>query len=208
MPRTAPQPDSTSALALPASYSTAEVANRLRVSIPTVQRWVDQGRLKAWKTPGGHRRLDADSVEHFIAAAGGAEAALPKGLAGQPAKVLLVEDNPSDRLLLGTLVEQLWPAARLIVCENGFQGLMALGREAPDVVLSDIVMPEMDGIEMLRQISQLAGPAPRLLVAISSLSGAQIAQLGGLPPRVLRVSKPLEPELAMAAVGSAWQQAC
>ena len=45
------------------SYSTAYVASRLGVSVPTVQRWVDAGHLKAWKTPGGHRRFrEADVV--------------------------------------------------------------------------------------------------------------------------------------------------
>jgi excisionase family DNA binding protein len=48
------------------SYSTVEIARRLGVSIQTVQRWVDAGRLKAWKTLGGHRRIDADSAEALL----------------------------------------------------------------------------------------------------------------------------------------------
>ena len=50
----------------PPSYSTAHLARRLGVSVPTVQRWVDLGHLKAWKTVGGHRRIDAESAENFI----------------------------------------------------------------------------------------------------------------------------------------------
>ena len=50
----------------PPSYSTAHLARRLGVSVPTVQRWVDLGHVKAWKTVGGHRRIDAESAEDFI----------------------------------------------------------------------------------------------------------------------------------------------
>ena len=49
------------------SYSTADIAKRLGISPQTVQRWVDSGRLKAWKTPGGHRRIDARSAELLFA---------------------------------------------------------------------------------------------------------------------------------------------
>ena len=49
-----------------ASYSTAAVARRLGVSIPTVQRWVDQGYLKAWKTVGGHRRIAKQAVDEYL----------------------------------------------------------------------------------------------------------------------------------------------
>jgi len=50
----------------PSSYSTAHVAKQLGISVPTVQRWVDAGQRKAWKTPGGHRRIDADSAERLF----------------------------------------------------------------------------------------------------------------------------------------------
>ncbi|XVJ69915.1 MAG: excisionase family DNA-binding protein [Rhizobacter sp.] len=52
------------------TYSTVEIARRLGVSIQTVQRWVDSGKLKAWKTLGGHRRIDAESAEALLATRG------------------------------------------------------------------------------------------------------------------------------------------
>lgn len=54
----------------PRTYSTVEIARRLGVSIQTVQRWVDTGKLKAWKTLGGHRRIDAESAEALLKKAG------------------------------------------------------------------------------------------------------------------------------------------
>lgn len=54
----------------PRTYSTVEIARRLGVSIQTVQRWVDAGHLKAWKTMGGHRRISAESAEALLKKAG------------------------------------------------------------------------------------------------------------------------------------------
>ncbi|MEY2842846.1 MAG: hypothetical protein RI920_883, partial [Pseudomonadota bacterium] len=48
------------------SYSTTEIAQRLGISTQTVQRWVDTGKLEAWKTLGGHRRIEAESAEHLF----------------------------------------------------------------------------------------------------------------------------------------------
>ena len=78
------------------SLSTAEVARLFRVSVPTIQRWVDAGHLKAWKTPGGHRRVDAASVQALRAG--------PAQAAG-PVQVVVVDDNPDDR--------DWWPNARV-----------------------------------------------------------------------------------------------
>lgn len=46
-------------------YSTFQAAARLGVSVGTVQHWVERGLLTAWKTPGGHRRIDAKAIEAF-----------------------------------------------------------------------------------------------------------------------------------------------
>jgi excisionase family DNA binding protein len=174
----------------PTSYSTAYVAERLGVSVPTVQRWVDAGHLKAWKTLGGHRRIDAQSAERLFESQDLPEA----GTAKAPPSVVIVEDNPDDRDLLAALCEEAFPGARLTLAENGFVGLVAVGQAAPDVLITDIVMPKMDGIEMLRQLSQHCAVRPRVLVAASSEPAELRFRRGRLPDDVLFVAKPIEPE--------------
>ena len=118
------------------------------MSVPTVQRWVDLGHLKAWKTVGGHRRIDAESAENFIRVQmqqRGGEAAAPAE-AVAPFSVLVVDDNPDDSDLLCALVEIAVPGARIVVAANGFDALIEVGKAMPDLIVTDITMPHMDGV--------------------------------------------------------------
>lgn len=187
-----------------ASHSTAAVARRLGVSIPTVQRWVDLGHLKAWKTVGGHRRIDAASVERFIQSREPHEdqpgAAV---LAAAGLSVLIVDDNPDDRDVLSALAEVALPGVIVQVAENGFEALMAIGRKRPDILITDIVMPHMNGFEMLRHIATQSAPPPRVVFAVSSRTAEQFAELGALPPDVKFLPKPIDPERFVAALQAA-----
>jgi len=179
----------------PPSCSTAHLARRLGVSVPTVQRWVDLGHLKAWKTVGGHRRIDAESAEDFIRVQmqqrGGAAA--PTAEAVTPFSVLVVDDNPDDSDLLCALVDIAVPGARIVVAANGFDALMEVGKAMPDLIVTDITMPHMDGVEMIRHLSAQGVARPPAIVAVSSHSAAHVDKLGGLPAGVTLLSKPVEP---------------
>jgi len=61
-------------------------------------------------------------------------------------RVLVLEDKADGRLLIGTILRAL--GAHVILAENGRAGLRALarGRRHPDVILCDLLMPEMDGL--------------------------------------------------------------
>lgn len=196
--------------AAPASYSTAEVAQKLGVSVPTVQRWVDSGFLKAWKTAGGHRRVDADSVHRVLASQQMRIDGAPQPVAStsaaspsaSPLSVMLVDDNPDDRDILSALLEATLPDARLTILENGFDALVAMGRAMPDLLITDIVMPHMNGLELLRHLSAQATARPRLIVAISSKTDAELERLGGLPEGVPLLSKPVQPGRFRQAVAA------
>jgi excisionase family DNA binding protein len=190
----------------PPSFSTAHLARRLGVSVPTVQRWVDLGHLKAWKTVGGHRRIDAESAEEFIRAQmqqrGGASAeATAEPVV--PFSVLVVDDSADDRDLLQALVEIAVPGARITCADNGFDALIEIGKAMPDLIVTDISMPYIDGVQMIRHLSAPGQARPPAIVAVSSHAPAHIEKLGGLPPGVTLLAKPVEPARFVETVNAA-----
>jgi two-component system, response regulator YesN len=68
-------------------------------------------------------------------------------------RVLIVDDEPMIRKGLMTLVQQYKPAELIIhTAENGESALKQIREEAPDILLTDIRMPKMDGLELSRSI--------------------------------------------------------
>jgi len=70
--------------------------------------------------------------------------------------VLIVDDEPVNRLVLARMVELL--GSRWIEAASGHEALEVLRDQAVDVVLMDIQMPRMNGIETVEQLRALPGP--------------------------------------------------
>ena len=168
------------------SYTPQQVSARLGVCSQTVQRWVDAGRLQAWKTLGGHRRIDADSADALMATQ------LAPSLPVRPPRVLVVDDRPLDAALLSEHVRAVFPGAQVMLARDGFEGLMMVGTEPPDLVLVDLAMPHMNGVEMIRRMQARLEPVPAFLI-VSALQPPEIQALGGLPDGVPLLSKPVDP---------------
>lgn len=184
----------------PRSYTTIELARRLGVSLQTVQRWVDAGHLKAWKTLGGHRRIDAASAEALIASR------RPPAGGRPPPRVLVVDDSPIDREILQHFARDALPTAEVTVAADGFLALLSIGQAVPDIVVTDLVMPHMDGLAMIRRLMGGDRPGPRAILVVTTLDAAEVAQRGGLPEGAQLLHKPVDParyvELLKAAAAS------
>lgn len=151
--------------------STLEAARLLGMAVRSVQMMVDRGELRAWKTPGGHRRISRESIDAVIASRSGTANGRP-GTPRRPLRVLLIEDSAHFQNLLSMLVREHLPGAEVHVADDGIVGLAMAGQLRPDLLVVDILLPGIDGgalITSLRSHPQFAGLQ---LVVVTSLEAA------------------------------------
>ena len=98
------------------------------------------------------------------------------------------------------MVRTAMPDVQIELAGSGFECLVAIGRSVPDVLITDIAMPYMDGIEMLRTLLvRVDTPAPVIVVA-SSHTPDEIARRGGLPSQARFIPKPIDRRLLAAVL--------
>lgn len=178
--------------------STREAAEKLGVALRTVQLWVEGGVLPAWKTAGGHRRISRLAVDRLISERTAALAGIslppvaPAPVAGARLQLMVVEDEP-ELLRLFTMVIQAWDLPLVVTtAANGFEALLLMGQQCPDLLVTDLHMPGMDGFKM---INSLRGVSPAFdemeIVVVTALAPEEISHRGGLPPGVRVFHKPV-----------------
>lgn len=168
--------------------STREAADRLGVSLRTVQLWSEAGLLRAWKTPGGHRRIHTSSVDELLQRRTGVTARRPPG--GQY-EVLVVEDEPDFRQLFELHLRSWSFPIHLASAPSGFDALMQIGASRPDLLITDLRMPGIDGFEMLRALKASGAISELEIIVVTALTEHTIAERGGLPTGVTVLYKPL-----------------
>jgi two-component system, cell cycle response regulator DivK len=83
--------------------------------------------------------------------------------------VLIGEDEPDNQVIMQTVVESL-VGARAEVAGDGLAVLASVERERPRVILLDLMMPGLDGLEVTRQLKSDPATASIPIVAISALA--------------------------------------
>ncbi|MFM8331291.1 MAG: response regulator [Candidatus Methylumidiphilus sp.] len=186
----------------PAYLTTREAAAMLGVSLRTAQLWSESGIIEAWKTDGGHRRITRSSIERLIkegvnsrrnpqAPADGAGSRTDAQPRLDRLRVLVVED---DNVLLKLYRMRMgaWNLPiELSTASNGYDGLLLVGRELPDVMIADLRMPGINGFDMIRKLSASAFREGMEILVVTGLSAEEIEREGGLPTDVRVLPKPV-----------------
>jgi len=210
--------------------TTREAAQRLGVSLRTVQLWVEADILPAARTPGGHRRIPYNAVEALALSTGlggetpghplrapsptaeRSEAVLTGGAgptkAGRSSSsgshrrdVLLVADNPSWQVRCEQALAPFMPDIELRFAETGYLALLQIGQKAPDLLITNLELPGMDGLVMLRTLERCESITGMRILALSHMDEDELRRRGGLPATAELMQLPVSPEGVAVRVG-------
>ena len=141
----------------------AEVAELFMVSPATVRLWASKGELRAAATPGGHRRFLRKDVERF---ARERNLSLNRRDAGAT-RILIVDDNEALTRYLTRQVLAGAPDAEVVCVGDGYSAGRQVEIFKPHVVLLDLMMPGLDGVDVCRQIKADPAHAATRVVAMT-----------------------------------------
>jgi len=154
-------------------FSTSEVADLFNVNRVTIYRWVKEGMVKGYKV-GKHlkirwRRWNGSSGSSVSAtcprqtAGGGHRGGRGRqsGLQGAVHKKLVMAIDDDENIL--TFIENAFEGlglnryCTLKTYANGLEAVLQIGEEKPDLILLDIVMPNLNGLELAEKIRKCTG---------------------------------------------------
>ena len=109
-------------------------------------------------------------------------------------RILIVEDSPATRALLSSALEGLDGPVKIVEAESGFEALRALPRQRFDLILTDINMPDINGLELVSFVK--TDPRYRAIpLVIVSTEGSERDRDKGLRLGAdAYVVKPFQPE--------------
>lgn len=180
------------------TYTTFDISKICSVYPTTVINWINQKKLPAFSTPGGHHRVKAEDLLAFLKEY---NFPLPSGLGSQRKRVLVVDDDEVFARMLSKAFSTRKDLYEVTVLHDGYQALLAVGRTPPDLLVIDVVMPVMDGPTVCRNIK--ADPANKG-VRIIAVTGER---MGPQAEKELRKScdsllrKPLDIDQLLARAG-------
>jgi putative two-component system response regulator len=114
--------------------------------------------------------------------------------------VLIVDDSPENLSVLGQI---LLPYFNVRVANNGNRAINIAGSDpAPDIILLDIMMPEMDGYEVLRSLKSQKGTENIPVIFVTALNEVEDERRGIEMGAVDYLTKPVSPPIALARIRS------
>lgn len=170
---------------------TSYAAKVLGLSVATVQALVEKGEIEAWKTLGGHRRIAIHSINAYLVK-NSPQLARADTDPSSRLRVLLVEDDTATRELYQIYFDAWDLPVDCTWMPSAIEALMDIASMRPDLLITDLTMPGVDGIEMLKALKRNQQLSDMQIIVISGLPAEAIEARGGLPPHAHLMQKPVK----------------
>jgi excisionase family DNA binding protein len=169
---------------------TSYAAKLLNLSVGSVQSLVEKNELVAWKTQGGHRRISIQSIYQYQNRANLSPKAQSHN--GKYLRVMVVEDDVNSRAMYQAHFDSWDLPIDAVMQVSAIEALLDIPVVKPQVLMADLRMPGIDGVEMLRQLSAHPQFTKMSVIVITGLSDDEIAAYGELPAGTHVLRKPVD----------------
>lgn len=127
-----------------------QVGEILQVNPSSINKWVNDGRIPAFRTPGGHRRIRAGDLVTFLEKH---KMPVPRLLAGlAKRRLMIVDDNSKQMEVLKRRLRSQADRVDLTVVASGVDALVQIGSSRPHLLVIDAEMSDIDGFEVCRRL--------------------------------------------------------
>ncbi|MBV69896.1 MAG: hypothetical protein CMH52_00980 [Myxococcales bacterium] len=159
-------------LKIPDVFSTHSAAKYCRVTPMTIIRWIEEGRIKAYKTPGGHRRIMRGDLDEFCRATGIPiewDTRINQG----PKRVLVIDDDEqSVNSILDALLDaegdESMVTFKIAHTDNAFDAGMMMRDLKPEIIFLDLDLTGTDPVRLIASIRHDADLRDCRVVGIAS----------------------------------------
>lgn len=151
-------------------YTTHQVSKFCNVYPTTVINWIKEGKLPAYTTPGGHRRIKREDVLNLM---GKNNMPVPEELTkGNKNRILVIDDNPKILKLIKTILSQEEDLEITTAC-SAFEAGVVVSSWLADIILLDFLMPEIDGFEVCCRLKSDEKTRDIPIIAVTVLKEAK-----------------------------------
>jgi excisionase family DNA binding protein len=127
--------------------TTSEVARYCHVSHVAVWKWIHKGKLKAYRLPSGHYRVERGALAAFLRERG--KPIDPALIVAPQRRVLIIDDEPTVVEIVVRTLQRLGDV-ELATATDGFEAGLQVATFRPSLLVLDLMMPHVDGFEVCR----------------------------------------------------------
>jgi len=155
------------------TLSTKDIARYCGVSVVHVSRWIKDGKLKCYRYPGGRYKISKESFREFLKNNDIpiVESFFEDFEDKETKKILIGEDEYDFAIGLRETLRNEYPDYEIEVAKDGYEVLIKMGEFRPDLLILDIRIPKIDGLEVCRRLKEdESGLANTKIIAITGHS--------------------------------------
>ena len=128
-------------------FTTFTAAKYCNVSYVSIKRWILAGKIKAYRTPGGHFRILKRDLQEFMIKN---SIPIPDNDAIIRRSILIVDDDDDVRVSIAEYLKT--QGYEITTANDGFEAGLLLNNYIPDLIILDLIMPNVNGFRVCELI--------------------------------------------------------